>query len=68
MCVEGLGGLAGRDRAGQGKKGIPKGQQQEADHIRGLDATRNYTENLGSQVSHCQRRRELEIWKRRKVE
>lgn len=28
MCVEGLGGLVGGDRAGQGKKGIPKGSNR----------------------------------------
>lgn len=59
------GGWTGGDRTGQGKEGIPRGQQQEPDHIQGLDATRKYTENLGSKASLCQRRRESELWKQK---
>ena len=64
MCVRGvLGGQAGGGRAEWGKEGIPKGQQVGTDYIQGLDATSKYTENLGGEVSHCQRRRESEIRK-----
>lgn len=50
------GGWTGGDRAGQGKEGIPRGQQRESDHIQGLDATRKRAENLGSKASLSKKR------------
>ena len=50
------GGWTGGDRAGQGKEGIPRGQQREPDHIQGLDATRKCAENLGSKASLSKKR------------
>lgn len=46
--------------AGQGKEGIPRGQQQEPDHIQGLDATRKDTENL--QQGFTVREEESQNW------
>ena len=48
--------MAGLEGAGQGKEGILRGQQQEPDHIQGLDATRKDTENLGSKASLSKKR------------
>lgn len=49
--------MAGLEGAGQGKEGILRGQQQEPDHIQGLDATRKDTENLGSKASLSEKKR-----------
>ena len=56
-CVWRADGWTGGGRAGQGKEGILRGQQQEPDHIQGLDATRKYTENLGSKASLSEKKR-----------